>query len=469
VPSLVVLVLLLIQPRLKLKLLPEGAVARLLLVFLLAGPLFTSVLNGDRILAGPRLIPEMTLYDALSLTLAMMLNLVPFLIGRAMLADPKAHREILRAFCIGGLAYSIPMLLEVRLSPQLHILVYGFFPQSFMQQVRFDGYRPVVFLKHGLWVAFFTLVALIATAALWRSTPKTGRGVRDRSRLLYALAVPYLAVLLVLCKSIGALVLGVMALPVVLLMGARMQVRIAAILALLVLSYPVLRAVDLVPDDRLRAMAGMVSESHAGSLGLRLTNDAALMDRAMERPVFGWGTWGRNRVHDPETGADLSITDSYWMIIVGSFGWIGFIGTFGLLAWPVAQVWWRDRGKVVVPRETAALCLIVVINAVYLVPNSAQSNWLWLMAGGLLGYAEQVRRVRRSGVGVPEGVAAGAANLDRLSPAERRRQAKARGMSVDPVTGAVRSSQSASERAPLTAGAPSRGAPAEVRRQNRAK
>lgn len=59
------------------------------------------------------------------------------------------------------------MLYEVRLSPQLHRIFYGYFPHSFAQQVRGGGFRPVVFLQHGLWVAFFAMMMTVVTFALW--------------------------------------------------------------------------------------------------------------------------------------------------------------------------------------------------------------------------------------------------------------------------------------------------------------
>ena len=47
------------------------------------------------------------------------------------------------------------MLVEVRLSPQINTWIYGFFQHDFIQMMRYGGFRPIVFLPHGLWVAFF--------------------------------------------------------------------------------------------------------------------------------------------------------------------------------------------------------------------------------------------------------------------------------------------------------------------------
>ncbi len=109
------------------------------------------------------------------------------------------QKELLLALFIGGLVYAIPMLIEVRLSPQINVWVYGFFQHSFAQTIRFGGYRPVVFLDHGLWVAFFAMTAMIAGLALWR----VEKFVKHRA--MYFFGAVYLGIVLILCKSVGAL------------------------------------------------------------------------------------------------------------------------------------------------------------------------------------------------------------------------------------------------------------------------
>src|SRR5690606_38002774 len=103
----------------------------------------------------------------------------------------RAQREILVALMVAGLAYSMPMLVEIRLSPQLNVWVYGFFQHGFDQMIRYGGYRPIVFLEHGLWVAFFALMAFCSALALARLAPPEER----MRRMVVAI---YLGVMLVL-------------------------------------------------------------------------------------------------------------------------------------------------------------------------------------------------------------------------------------------------------------------------------
>src|SRR5262249_47623434 len=115
-----------------------------------------------------------------------------------------------------------------------------------------------------------------------------------------------------------------------------------------------------------------------------------------QRFFFGWGRWGRNRIVNAETGRDASITDGLWILIMGQFGFVGFLAQFGL--WALAVV---RAGAALKSAESdrhatflAALALIVAINLVDQLPNATTSPWSWLLAGALLGRAENALGVR---------------------------------------------------------------------------
>ena len=126
---------------------------------------------------------------------------------------------MLRVLVVAGLFYSLPMLFEVRMSPQLHTWIYGYFPHSFLQQMRDGGFRPVVFIGHGLGVAFFAMTTVVAAAALWRTRARV-------FRLPAGAITAYLGVVLLLCKSLGSLVYAAVAVPLVRFASPRMQLRL---------------------------------------------------------------------------------------------------------------------------------------------------------------------------------------------------------------------------------------------------
>lgn len=205
----------------------------------------------------------------------------------------------------------------------------------------------------------------------------------------------YLFTILVMCKTLGALVSGCVLVPLVRFTKPRTQITIATVLVSAVLAYPILRTLDFIPTAAVVEMTRMVHVDRANSLNERFEQEGALLGRALQRPWFGWGRWGRGRIHDIESGGDISITDGHWIITVGNFGLIGFILEFGLLVLPVFRALralkFADSSRDQV--FLGALALIVAINAVDLLPNSSISPWTWLLAGALMGRTDMLRNV----------------------------------------------------------------------------
>lgn len=357
-----------------------------LLLMWLFGPFITSELNTDPLVYGATVLPPETLYDAVSAVVGQFIFLIPFFLGRQLLQNSTDNKEILRTLAIAGVIYSVPMLFEIRMSSQLHTWVYGYFPHSFLQQARDGGFRPVVFLGHGLVVAFFAMTTAVAAAAFWRTRTKI-------LQLPAAGVTAYLGAILFFCKSLASLVYGTVLVPVVRFAKPQLQVRVAMVLAALALSYPLLRTADLVPTEMMTNVGRLVSEDRAELLKYRLYQEQQLLEHASRRPLFGWGRFQRNRVFDVEEGKDVSITDGRWVITLGVYGLFGFVAEFGLLALTVFRA--ASALRFIKPAGDriylAALALIVAINMVELLPNSTLSPWTWLLAGALLGRAEALR------------------------------------------------------------------------------
>lgn len=344
-----------------------------LMALYIISPMFTVLTNRDPLMFGSLMLPGLKPYDAFSAAAYKCIDLIPFVLGYNMLRTTRAQNYFLRALVVALLGYSLLMLIEVRLSPQLHTWIYGFFPHSFGQQVRDGGYRPVVFLGHGLLVGILTAMAIVATAHL----------AQRRATILGVSAwawLAYLVVVMILCRSLGALVLSAAALFAMIVIPQKGVRLMCALVAITVLLYPILRGVDVVPVQAFADQIAAVSEERAGSFQTRIDNENQLLERADERPWFGWGGYGRNRVYDEHTGRNLSITDGTWIIIIGSNGWAGYIAAFGLLCLPMVAAW--QRGARLSPASTA-LSLILAVNLLDLLPNSSLTPLTWLMAGTL--------------------------------------------------------------------------------------
>jgi hypothetical protein len=386
IPNLAAFLCCVVMLRRRVPLLPDSATGRIVILLFVVSPIGTVLTNADAIPYAAGVLPGLRIHDSISVVINQAIAILPFFLARRLLATEAAQREILLALVLAGLAYSLPMLLEVRLSPQLNTWIYGFFQHDFIQMMRQGGFRPIVFLPHGLWAAFFALMALIAALALWR----TASAERQAPLML---AAGYLAVLLVLCKSMAVLAYAACLAPLVRLAGRRMQIRAAAALALIAVLFPLLRGADLVPIDAMLAQAEQVSVERAASLAFRFGNEDLLLDHANAKPLFGWGGWGRNRVYDPNTGKDLAVTDGRWIIVIGSFGWCGYIAEFGLLALPLlllAREARRTPAAALSP-HAGPLALILGINMIDMLPNATLIPFTWLLAGALLGHAEALR------------------------------------------------------------------------------
>jgi hypothetical protein len=359
------------------------ALTNILIAAYLLSPILTSALNGDSMTVGGRILPGVGLYDALSAVEIALIDLIPFFLGRQFFRQDYNIRELFRAIVLSQLIYSILLLFEVRFSPQLHYWFYGYYPSDFVQTLRESGFRPMAFMGHGLLAASFVMMAVVASTAMWRA------GISIR-RWPPAVPTAYLAFVLFMCKSLGATVYAATFAPLVRFASPRLQLRVAAALAFVALLYPTLREFDMFPTDLTVAVASTLSTDRAISLKERFDNEGNLLARATERPVFGWGRFGRSRLYDEETGKDLSVTDGRWIITIGQFGFFGFLAEFGLLSIGIFRATSAIR-YTKSPTEKiflSSLALIVAINILDLLPNSGLRPFTWLITGALLGRAE---------------------------------------------------------------------------------
>lgn len=387
------------------RLLPLPMICGLVLLAVI-GVVGSVMTNADPIPAGPFLLPAMRSYDLASLTLGLAVMLIPFLIGWRFLGHATGQRAILMAFALGGLLYAPLMLLEVRLSPQLNVWLYGFFPHSFAQHVRNGGFRPIVFLDHGLWVGIFMAMAVLAALAQWRLTPT---GTRPFDRLRWLLLAGFLLVVLVLAKSLGALVIALAMGCIVLVGGRRIVMLAAAGVAVLVLVYPMARGLGIVPVEAVLDLAGQVSAERAASLGFRLQNEDVLLASANERALFGWGGFGRGLIFDA-WGNLISVSDGVWIIMMVSSGWVGYLAKFGLLCLAVVAMLWRRTSP-----EAVFLSAVLAANLLDMIPNATLEPITWLVAGAVAG-----TRVVPDGAGVRDRRRADVREGAQVSPAMRR-------------------------------------------------
>lgn len=358
---------------------PRPAWAGLLIAALLGGAAMTVLTNMDPVFYGPTALPGLRVFDMGSSVLNKAFTLLPLLLAWKFLAHPREQRLALTVLMVAGLLYSLPTLFEVRMSPLLHKNIYGFFQHSWAQHVRGgSGFRPIVFLRHGLLVSLFFAQVTLVAVGIYRL-----RKGEDLPRGMVLFGVLWLLGTLIMTKSLGALVIALTLMPVIFFFNVRMQLMVASIIAILILLYPVARSSGVIPLDRIMSFAEWVDPQRAGSLGARLENEDRLTEKANERPLFGWGGWSRSRVFNAQ-GYDVTIADGTWVIVLGRDGWVGYIGHFGLLVLPIVLLF-RKVKQYRIGMETSVLALVLAGNMIDLIPNSGLSPITWCLAGALWG------------------------------------------------------------------------------------
>ena len=108
----------------------------------------------------------LTFYNGISVVYGqIMIWGIPYLAGRIYFIDKESLRELCLGIIIGGIVYALLCAYEIRMSPRLHINIYGFFQHDWRQHRRYGGFRPIVFMQHGIMVAVW--MAACTTTAFW--------------------------------------------------------------------------------------------------------------------------------------------------------------------------------------------------------------------------------------------------------------------------------------------------------------
>ena len=379
IPNLTVLILAPIMARRGEFRWPRSKTFNLLILLFVLVRIGTTITNRDAITIGSVVLPGLDWWETMSYSVSNALILAPFILGAAMLNTERGHRDLLKAFVLGALIYTLPVLAEIRLSPFLLNKIYGIYNDLFLQQIRYGGFRAMVFLGHGLLISAYFAMALMAAIGLWRMK------IRMFS-LPMALIAALFVLVLILNKTIGPIVLLALFVPLFLVLNSRKYLTIVLGVAMLIIAYPFLRGTDLAPVRSFSEAIRPLSPERADSFKFRLDNEDLLLSRASIKPWFGWGRFGRSRViilTDWGETRDITTTDGAWVIAIGISGWAGYIATFGLLTYPFLRAF-RLR-RLPLPIASVTLLTLLLLNVVDLIPNSSLRPITWLIAGALAG------------------------------------------------------------------------------------
>ena len=348
------------------------SVADIALLVFAGGTCITSLTNGLGVYDGVSSLTHKLLYYA-----------VPFWFGRTFVRDRRDFLEACKLVVYGAAVYAMLAVWEWRMSPQIHNTLYGSFQHSWGQHVRWGFYRPIVCFRHALGLGMFFAWASLLAVGLQRAGQL--RGLMGIPSAVFV-ALPLLGV--AVSMSLGPWGLCLMGLAL-LAFWRRSNGRWSAwIPVAFALVWMTGRYTSLNDGQWMASVVAQVSPQRAESLQYRIDAETVLLNRAKQRPVFGWGGYGRNR--DPNTP---TATDGLWIILVGSYGLAGLVSFYAWWCWPVAISHGLARTMARDP-VLSPLLIAIGLQAVNLLFNGFLSPVLTLLSGAavtlLLGIKRQV-------------------------------------------------------------------------------
>lgn len=337
---------------------------------------------------------------------------IPYLIGRTYFTDLIAIRELAIGLFIAGLVYMPLCLWEIRMSPQLHRHLYGFAASGHLRGggLGLPGFRPTVFVGHGLQLSMFMLTCTLAGFWLWKT-----KAVRELWGIPAAVLVGGLWATVILCKVLGPILIlhmGIVAL------SSTKWLRTSAIVLMLIAApvvYMVTRTTGVFTGETLTGFARVIDEERADSLQFRLDAEGNILANAMGKPVFGYGSdpdWRARLSDDPN--AKAVITDGMWIIAFGQAGLVGLIALTLVLLIPPLMIWQRMPVAFWEHPAFAPVIGLAVLMVLFMIDSlfNATLNMVSLLIAGAVGSMVPLMRP------------GGAAAEDR--PAELRMQASLR-------------------------------------------
>jgi len=312
---------------------------------------------------------------------------LPWLYGRLYFSDKEGMKDLAVAIAIGGLVYVPLCLIEMKMSPRLHLWVYGFYgAQDLVQAKRFGGWRPIVFMQHGLMVGMWMCMSGLTAWWLWL----TGT-VKQFWRIPAPWATVAILVTAVLCRSFGAIVLLAVGMATLWIAWKSRRTWALWVVWSFVPLYIILRLSGTWSGAGMVEWSATVGDnSRAGSLQSRLTSENQFIRAVWHKPLFGFRGW-YNTTEYWDKGQWAAVPDALWMIELTSGGFTALIGLALYFLWPAARTWrkfptraWQHSaaGPPIGLAMLITLSMIdnlfnAMLNPIFMLAAGALSGWEW--------------------------------------------------------------------------------------------
>jgi hypothetical protein len=345
-------------------------------------PMFSSLANN----LGP--------YDGLASSVEQTMSWgVPYFLGRIYLNNLSGLKQLAVGIFIGGLIYVPLCLFEARFSPQLHRIVYGGLAfADFGQAIRLGGYRPTVFMQHGLAVGAFMMSATLIGLWLWQTN-----AIKQIWNIPTGWLMMSLFMTLALTRSTGALTIFLIGV-VILLAGKQFRTAIPIFIMIGgIVAYLYLNAATPTysSDQLVGSLSQVFPPERIQSLEFRFNNEELLVHHAREQFVFGWGGWNRSRVLVPGTTDTLTVQDSLWVIAFGEHGIVGLTSLFSAMLLPATVLFLKYPARIWAHPQVGPAVVLAIMVVLYMLDcvMNAMLNPLYILAsGGIAGLVMNPRQ-----------------------------------------------------------------------------
>lgn len=308
---------------------------------------------------------------------------VPYLAGRVYLRESEDWLFLSRVLVGSALAYMPLCVYEMRMSPVLHELVFGQVGRPSYESNPAFGvlqWAPTVFMNSA-----FEVAMLMVAAALVCYTSSRYRETHRILLLNPTTALVICITFVVLCKKWSGMAMLACGLSTLIASEIIRTRAWALTLVLIPILYTISFSLGIWRLEGVSHYIAKFSPRRAQSLQFRLDNDTLLVEKAMERSIFGWGGWGRNRIYDEE-GRDISVTDSAYGINIGMFGLWGLTAITLFYALPFCVYVIRhppDRWLESPDYLIAPFAIVIALHALDNLFNAFPGVLYPLLAGGI--------------------------------------------------------------------------------------
>ena len=299
----------------------------------------------------------------------------PYLLGRVYFADETGARQIALWITIGGLLYVPLCLIEMRFSPMLMSWVYGIHR---FEGYRLGGYRPTVFLQHGLELGMWMTCATFTAFCLWFSG-----AIKRLWGLKFLFLTLALAITTVLCRSTGALCLLLLGSGVVALTRFTKKPWLVWALVCIPPLYTITRTTGLWSGYEAVQIASSVADAdRAQSLEFRFQCETNYVSKAMLNPIFGASR--DSHVFAKSGALETRTIDGFWIATFITSGLVGLTSLIVMMILPLILTARRYPARRFIDPEVAPVVALGVMLVLFMIDSlfNAMLNPLYALVVG---------------------------------------------------------------------------------------